>query len=283
MLLGVAAALLWGAADFATALLGRRLPLVAMVVVVQLAGLVVAAGIWLVVRPATDAPAIEYAILALDGIVSAIGYIVVYRSLVLGPIALVSPIAATYAVVAVLLAVVVLGERLGPLLLLGILVTMGGVLLTATDLRAARPRRPEGQPSGVPLALLSALLFGIATFILGRGAQEVGWLPATLLSRTFTAVAAIGIAGIRREPLRLPDRRSYLLVAGLGLLDLVALVAFTYGSTLAPVSLVIAAASTFPLVPVAGGVLFLGERPAPWQYLGIAAVIGGLVYLGLVA
>lgn len=283
MIFGVVAALLWGAADFATALLGRRLPLFPMVVVVQTAGLVIAAGLWFVLRPTFDAPPIEAAILAIDGCISAVGYVVVYRSLVLGPMALVSPIAATYAVVAILLSVVVLGERPGPLLLLGIFITTVGVLLTATDLRAARPRRPEGQPSGVPLALLSALLFGVASFILARGAQQVGWLYATLLSRTFTALAALVIAVARREHLRLPDRGAYVRVAALGVIDLVALVAFVYGSEVAPVSLVVAAASTFPLVPVAGGVIAFGERPAPWQYLGIAAVVGGLVFLGLLA
>lgn len=283
MILGVIAAVLWGAADFSTALLGRRLSLIAMVVGVQTSGLIVAIVIWAIVRPPFDVATSEIVILVLVGSISAIGYEVVYRSLVLGPIALVSPLAATYAVVAVLLAVVVLGERLGPSLLAGIGVTFAGVLLTATDLREGRARRAPGQPSGVPLALIAALLFGVATFVLARAAQEIGWVYATLFGRLSTAVFAVGIAAFRRASLRLPDRRSYLQVAGLGMLDLVALVAFSLGNQVAPVSLVVAAASTFPLVPVAGGVLLLGERPAPWQYLGIAAVIGGLVWLGLAA
>jgi drug/metabolite transporter (DMT)-like permease len=39
--------------------------------------------------------------------------------------------------------------------------------------------------------------------------------------------------------------------------------------------------STYTLIPVAAGVAFLGERPAPNQAAGVLVVIAGLVLLGL--
>ena len=42
-----------------------------------------------------------------------------------------------------------------------------------------------------------------------------------------------------------------------------------------------AASATFVIIPVAAGIAFFGERPAPNQLLGVGLVVGGPVMLGL--
>jgi drug/metabolite transporter (DMT)-like permease len=44
---------------------------------------------------------------------------------------------------------------------------------------------------------------------------------------------------------------------------------------------VAAVSATFPLIPFVGGLVLLRERPAFSQAIGVFAVVGGLVLLGL--
>ena len=107
-----------------------------------------------------------------------------YRALELGPVAVVSPIGATYAVVGVPLAVVFLGERPGPVALVGD-ARHGG----RRDARLDRPPQSSGQGirdvgrPGVPWALVSAVAFGIGGFLLGYFSQQVGWVTGLWASR----------------------------------------------------------------------------------------------------
>ncbi|HXF72167.1 MAG TPA: EamA family transporter, partial [Actinomycetota bacterium] len=58
-------------------------------------------------------------------------------------------------------------------------------------------------------------------------------------------------------------------------------VLFAWGMEVGLVSVVSVVSSTYTLIPVAAGVAFLGERPAPNQAAGVLVVIAGLVLLGL--
>ncbi|MFM8999448.1 MAG: EamA family transporter [Actinomycetota bacterium] len=280
MIWGIAAAILWGVADFSAALLSRRLRAIPTVLLVQTFGLVVVATLYVVVRPPWTADAADVALLVLDGALAAFAYIALYRGLALGPVALVSPIAASYAVVAIGLAVLVLGDRLGTAVLLASAVTVGGVALTSADPRSREAPRERG---GVPNAVLAAVLFGVGTFILARSSREIGWLTTVLLGRTFTVLGIAALALWRREGVGHVDRRGLAGVAGLGLIDALGILTFAWGTEVALASLVIAASATFPFVSVAGGMLVLEERPARSQLVGIVFVVGGLVWLGLVS
>jgi drug/metabolite transporter (DMT)-like permease len=66
----------------------------------------------------------------------------------------------------------------------------------------------------------------------------------------------------------------------IGICDLVGTALYTQGAAVGLVSVVGAIAATYTLVPVIGGMAFLGERPAPNQLAGIALVVIGLVVMG---
>lgn len=280
MIWGIAAALLWGVADFSAALLSRRLRAIPTVLLVQAFGLAVVATLYVVVRPPWTAGPFDVALLALDGCLAALAYIALYRGLALGPVAIVSPIAASYAVVAIGLAVLLLGDRLGADVLLASGVTIGGVVLTSAD---PRSRETPGERGGVSDALVAAALFGLGTFILARSSQEIGWITTVLLGRAFTVVGIAALAAWRGEGVRHVDRRGLVGVAGLGLVDALGILTFAWGTEVALASLVIAASATFPFVSVAGGMVVLAERPARSQLVGVILVVGGLVWLGLVS
>ena len=279
MIYGLGAAIGWGLADLGAAMSGRRIGSMAATVVAQVTSLVAIALLVLAIRPEWAGDAGNVFILAANGAIVGVAYLAHYRALELGPVAIVSPIVAAYAVPPVVLAVVLLDESLAGFVLVGAIVTLVGVVVASTDLRAASGERFSGP--GVPVGIVSMLLFGLATFTLGRQAQVVGWLPATALGRTFSVLMLLAIAAVRRPRIRGADTTGLGVAAAAGLADIVGVAMYSFGAEVGLISIVTAASATFVLFPIVGGVALFGERPGPTQYAGITLVIGGLLLLGL--
>jgi drug/metabolite transporter (DMT)-like permease len=191
-----------------------------------------------------------------------------------------SPIISGYAAVTVVLAVLVVGERLSGRQTAAIVVTIVGVVLAGADLhRIARLERVA--PLGLVLSLLAMVLIGAFVFGVSYYREELGWLAPIFLGRAFATlflVAHVGRSGWPRA-----DRAPRILaVLGLlALLDTVGYVCFNVGAGVEKTSIVAAASAPYGVVPVVMGVAFLGERPTPPQWAGVALVLAGLVLLGL--
>ena len=287
MIYGLAAALGWGLSDLWAAISGRRIGSGRTVVVAQVSAAVLVTALLLIVRPDLSGIPSVAPWLVPNAFLGAAAFAALYRGLQLGPIAVVSPVLATYAVVPVLLSVILLGETLGGWEVLGVVITISGAVLTSTDPRALRAGT-RTKPAGLSWAIVSTLLFGVATYVMGWAAKEAGFLPSLWFGRmTMTAVfllAAFALwvrkraAGGVGDPI-VPSMLG--LAVMVGVMELVGTIAYARGSEVGLVSIVTAASATYPLIPVLGGVMLLHERPVPTQYLGIAMVIGGLLLLGV--
>ena len=279
MIFGLGAALGWGLADLGAAVSGRKIGSVAATVLAQVTSLVAVAILVVALRPEWTGDAGNVLVLGVNGAIVGLAYLAHYRALELGPVAIVSPIVAAYAVPPVVLAVVLLGETLTGWVLAGAVVTLLGVVVASTDLRAASGKRFSGP--GIPVGIASMLLFGLATFTLGRQAQEVGWLPAMALGRTFSVGTLLAVTAVVRPRFRAAEAVGLGLATIAGLADIFGVAMYSRGAEIGLISIVTAASATFVLFPIVGGVALFGERPGPSQYLGIAMVVGGLLLLGL--
>jgi drug/metabolite transporter (DMT)-like permease len=277
---GLLAALGWGSADFGATVAGRRIGSFPTVIVAQAFSALAATLILLLSGESLDGLGAVIWIVVINGVSTSSAYYMHYRALELGPMVVVSPIGASYAVVGVALAVVILDERPGLLALVGAIVTIAGVMLTSTDLPKLRAGT-HGRPPGLWWAVAAAICFGVAAFTLGRAAQLVGWVPSLWASRAAQAICF--------APLVLVRRREFvgLAAAGIGfalltgMADLLGVVTYSIGSERGFLSIVLAASAVFPMIAVAGSVAFLGERPVPNQYVGVAVVAVGLLLLGI--
>jgi drug/metabolite transporter (DMT)-like permease len=276
------AALAWGVGDLGAALVSRRVGSLATVLLVQLAGLIAILAVAAAVRPSWSGRWTDVALLVANGVIVAIAYVLHYRALELGPVALVSPLTSAYAVIPIALAWLVLGERIGVGFGLGAALATAGVVLVTADPRqfgeAAAMRR-----DGLPYALGAMALFGVATFVLGVVSRHAGWLPTVALGRVFTVVALGPLFLVRRPAVG--SAGGGIVAAGLlvGVADILGIMSFARGAQVAALSVVSAVSATFPLIPFVGGLVLLRERPAFSQALGVLAVVGGLVLLGLAA
>jgi drug/metabolite transporter (DMT)-like permease len=281
VIFGLFAALGWGLADFFGALAGRRIGAISAVMAGQLLSalfitvVVVATGeslrplradVWLVV---------------LNGAVAAFAYTTHYKALELGPVAVVSPIGAGYALVGVALAVLILGERPSGVALAGAGIAILGVALVSTDLKKLRQGIANRLP-GVPWAVVAAISFGVAGFLLGWISDRAGWIPGLWGSRVTQIVFYVPLVAVFRRELsrvRLGFGLWIALLAGAG--DILGVVMFSAGSERGLNSIVLAASAVFPLIAVTLSVIVFKERLVANQLVGIVLVVGGLLLRGL--
>ena len=261
MIYGLVAALGWGLADFGGAVVGRRIGSLSTVVVSQGFNALFMTGLIALGEHdlGTLGPYIGF--VALNGVASAVAYVTHYRALQLGPVAIVSPIGATYAV--------------------GGVVTVVGVMLASTDLRKVEEGLHRARPPGLPWAIVSAVMFGVGGFLLGYLSQRVGWVVGLWASRMAQLVAFSSYAAFRRSEITgIGVNGATAGAVGVGLADLLGVIAYSAGAEMGFVSIVLTASAVFPLIAVVLSVVLLHERPVPNQYAGIALVIGGLLMLG---
>ena len=284
------AAALWGLADLGTAVVARRTGSFRTLVIAQFAATLLLTFVLFAGAPFGHLGTAAWAV-PLTGAFATLAYFGLYKGLELGPVALVSPITAAYAAVTVILAVVILNETLSPLAAGGAALTIAGVVIATTSPRTLRMKgtdEPFGR-HGITYAVVAMLAFGITTFVIGAYSGTTGWFAPVYLSRlgTVATLTVMMVMGGKRIPWiaeATPGRIAPSVVAGavaIGIADVVGLLFFARGGQLGFVAVAAAASAVFPLVPIAGGMFVFGERPAPVQLAGVAAVIGGLVLLGL--
>ncbi|WP_199198959.1 EamA family transporter [Amycolatopsis sp. CA-128772] len=202
--------------------------------------------------------------------------VVLQRGYRVGDLSVVYPVArGTGPLLSVLAAVLVLGERPGPLGLVGAFLVIAGVLVISTGRRADDPRAVH---AGIRYGLLTgAVIAGytlwdahsvtglgvppVVYFGLGSVLQSVLLVPGALADRG-------EVARIWRE-----QRREVLVVA---VLSPVAYVLVLFALTMAPVSLVAPARELSIVLGSLAAWLVLGERDAGRRLAGAVIVLSGI-------
>jgi drug/metabolite transporter (DMT)-like permease len=282
MLLGLGSALGFGLADLFGAVSTRRIGVPLTVLIIQALSAAVLSLLLLTPLTGSLTPlvGVRLAIVA-GGFLGIVSYFSFFRALMLGPVAIVSPVFASYAVVTVVLSVALNGERLSALALAGIASTLAGVALASAR---GGPGERSASGGGIPFALIAMVAWGVASYLLGRAAQQTGWFfplyGARLAELTGALLVAI-VLGARGALGSVPGGRSVLIACASGLADNAGVAAFVRGSQLGLVSITSAVSASFPLIVIAGSLLLFQERPSARQWVGILAAIVGLVVLGI--
>ena len=284
MIFGLAAAIGWGLADYAGAVAGRRIGSTPAVVFGQVLSAIFMTVLVLATGQDLGRVGTLLWLVAANGVVTATAYATHYYALQLGPVAVVSPIGATYAIPAIAMAIAFRGERPTVLALVGAAVTVVGVALVSTDLAKLRAGIRNHAP-GTRWALVSALGFGVAAFLLGVAAKELGWVLGLWASRIAQLACYLPLVVIQRRAfVRLPGmsglRFGVAIALAAGAADILGVTSFSAGSEAGFISIVVAASAVFPAIAVGLSIGFLRERLVANQWVGVALVLPGLMMLG---
>jgi drug/metabolite transporter (DMT)-like permease len=265
--LALGASLSWGLGDFLGGLKSRTLHVLTVLVVSQVVGLG-AALVWVVASgegmPSWSATAWAMA----AGAAGCLGIATLYRGMAIGAMGIVAPISAVAAVIPFAVGIAS-GERPGALQVVGILLALTGVAVASREPAA----RGGGRASGIGLALLAALGFGLYFVFADRAADEsVPYAVAT--ARGFSLLLALIAALVVGASLR-PGRSSLPALAAVGLCDVGANMLFSLATTMGYLSIVAVLAALYPVVTVALAAVLLHERVAPTQRMGVAGALVG--------
>jgi drug/metabolite transporter (DMT)-like permease len=265
--LALGASLSWGLGDFLGGLKSRTLHVLTVLVVSQVVGLA-AALVW-VVSSGDPVPGWSATVLAVAaGASGCLGIATLYRGMAIGAMGIVAPISAVSAVFPFAVGIAS-GERPGPLQVAGILLALTGVAVASRE----PADRGGGRASGIGLALLAALGFGLYFVFADRAADEsVPYAVAT--ARGFSLLLALVAALLVGASLR-PGRSSLPALAVIGLCDVGANMLFSLATTRGFLSIVAVLAALYPVVTVALAAVVLHERVAPTQRLGVAGALVG--------
>jgi drug/metabolite transporter (DMT)-like permease len=266
VVLALGASLSYGLGDFLGGLTSRRLHVLTVLGLSQLAG-AVAVAVWVAVagEPFLGAGAAAAAMAA--GLCGITGLAALYRGMAIGAMGVVAPISSIAAAIPFAYGVA-RGERPSLLQFAGVVVALAGLVLVS---RA--PGATRAVAAGVGLAFLAALGFGLYFVFLGEAAGDsVPW--AVLVARVTSSGLAIGVALAAGVTLR-TGRQLLVPVLAVGLCDVSANVLFALASTRGLLSVVSVLTSLYPAVTTALAAAVLRERVSAGQLAGAATVLGG--------
>jgi drug/metabolite transporter (DMT)-like permease len=277
---GLSAALIWAVHDLLARKLSQGAALLPIIAVVFGAGLIVLLPVALSLGDWAAMTGAAWAIAAASGLAYALAGGSLYKAFSLAPVRLVSPVIGAYPMLSLGIAVAQ-GRAVsgGDWLAVGAIVL--GVAIVAI---AARDDGPEGYAASPRVALgwaaLAALGFA-ATFALGQEATRQGSeLPVMLVGRVVALGVILALIAGRGGPV-LPVRPQIWVIALMGVFDAVALGLVIASGGLPHAEYASVASSLFGVLTVLLAAWFLKEAVRPVQWLGIAAVFGGIAALGL--
>jgi drug/metabolite transporter (DMT)-like permease len=290
ILLGLVTALCWGGADLFARFATRRIGTFRTMLYMQMCGFCLLTlamprlGGWGHLFDGSGWRPWAWGILA--GVLNTSSTLSLYRSFEIGKLSIVAPISACYPVLTMLLSALT-GERLTPLRLFGLVLTIAGVILVARGEETpddTNPTDEEAQPAkkrlGVGWALFSAFGFGIMFWLLGlRVVPLLGGSPSVWIIRLTSVAATALVMLVARQSRALPLRRDAPWILGVGLLDTSAYVFNNYGMLHEQTSVVSVLASLYGAVTVALAALFLREKVTASQWLGIVAIFIGIILI----
>lgn len=269
--LALASALLWGISDFGGGLLGRRAPILGVLITTQAVGFLIALAITAIRRePMMAGPDLG---LAVGGAgLASIGVGGLYRGLAVGRMGIVAPVAAVLtAATPALIGVILQGVPSGP-------VVIGfGIAIAAVVIVSLAPADGSGRPSGLAYALVAGVALGLLSVFFSRISMTYVFAPLTVL-RGVVILIFLTLVATRRLPWRVP-RSSWPLVLAVGVVDLVGNAAFITASRTGDLAIAAVLSSLYPVVTVLLAATLLREQITRSHAAGVGLALVAIVLI----
>ena len=313
ILLGLAAAVLYGCGDFIGGTASRKVSVLTVLMLAESAGSVVALAAAALSPGAASLAGLAWG--AGAGMAGGLGLILFYTGLATGPMSVVAPVSGLVSTILPVAVALAEGERPGLGVYAGALLCFVAIVL-ASSAGGADGSRPEGgrdrrgrtEPAGRSGAgrTIRALAYGVGAgslfglfFLLIRNAGQSGtlWPVASArvgeLASVLAAAAVLQLAVRRRnrgQPRSEPSGtgpgaagpggaygRLLMVAAGAGVIDVIANICYVTAARTGMFGLAVVLASLYPGVTVLLARMVLGERLRGVQQAGLALAAIGIV------
>ena len=272
VLLALASALFYGAADFCGGFTARKTSTIATVFVSQLAGFVPVL-LALPFLPAAHVSNSDWLWGVIAGLSGGIGVALLYQALAIGTMAVVAPITAVCAAMIPVIVAFLLGERLRHSAIIGIALAFAAIALVSQPSTRSRDRSSNlgSSSSSLLLALLAGIVVGLFFLSLARTTTGAGMWP--LIAARITSVVLFGSYALTTgQSLKMNGTATKIAVTG-GVLDMLANIVYMLAARAGPLSIVVTLASLYPAGTVILARIVLRERLSLAQVLGIVCAV----------
>ncbi|UBV44745.1 EamA family transporter (plasmid) [Deinococcus taeanensis] len=252
---GLGAAMAFGAGDFSGGLATKLDPVTRVVALGHLLSLVLFVGLAVVSGEAWPQPA-DLAWGALAGAGGVVGLGCLYRGLALGPMGTVAAISAVLAASLPVVTTVLLGDHLGTVQLVGMVLALLGVTVLSRDSSQGR--------GGVGLAALAGLGFG--TFFLCLGQTQTGAVFWPLVMARIVSGSVMLLLALRGPGLR---PQAVVPIVGSAALDALGNVLFVIAAQTGRLAEASVLSNAYPAFTVLLALLVLRERLRLDQWWGL--------------
>lgn len=264
-ILGLSAALSWGASDFSGGFLTRRAPLVGVVLTAQAVGLV----LLLLLALTLGEPLPSFGALAWGGAAGVVGFgatLILFRTLASGSMGIAAPVIGMLALaLPVLFGVLTEG--------LPEAVQVLGFTLVAMSIWILSSSEQAGGLQGLRGAVGAGLGLGLYLILLDQaGASSIYW-PLVAARAGSCTLALLTVVATAKQQVWRPHAKLLPLMAGIGILDVLGNVCFVLSSQLGRLDVSAVLSSLFPAVTVALAWLVLKEPLTRGKSLGIVLSI----------
>ena len=274
VVLGLAAAVLYGVGDFAGGIGARKVTALTVLLLSYPVGAVLMAAMLPLFGGHLDGRAAGYG--AAGGIAGLVGVVLLYGLMTVAPINIVSPVSAVLAAIVPVGAGVLLGERPQVAAWFGIVLGLGAVVLVSrtTD------QHPHGRmpPRVIALACLSGVGFGLYFIALARAGDHSGLWPL-VVSRICSALLVVPLAKARGAFTFVRERRLLGVIVVAGTCDALANMCFLLASREGLLSIASVLTSLYPASTVLLAVLLLREHVSRVQRVGLGLAAASIVLI----
>lgn len=262
VILALTSALCWGISDFGGGAIGRRGPVLGVLLFTQGVGAVLAVTL-AAARHESMVEGPDLALTIIAGLLATIGVGSLYRALSIGRMGIVAPVAA----VLTALAPALIGMALQGVPSLVVIGGMG-LAIVAVIIVSAVPDHAADRPTGLPLAIVGGLTLGLLGFTISRISGSYLLSPLALQRLIQVAIfAVVVVAG--RQAWRLP-RSTWPLAVLVGFLDLFGNVTFLTAARSGHLAIAAVVSSLYPVVTVLLAATILRERITVSHAAGVA-------------
>jgi drug/metabolite transporter (DMT)-like permease len=275
LLLGLSSSLAYGCADFLGGLGARKAHVLRTVMIAAPASLVVELLLWPVFGASFDPATIAWG--AASGVASAAAFVLLYRTLAIGPMNVLSPVTAVVSAALPVAVGLVQGEHLAVTGMVGLPLALVAVVLVSAGpgVGTARPSR-----TALLLAFGAGAAIALQLVFLHQAPSGSGIAPL-IVGRSVSSAITLAAAGLLHRRLG-PQRPAYAMSAGAGALDSVANLLFLLAARSGDLAVVAVLVALYPAATVLLARGVLAERIHRGQLVGLgaAAVAVSLLALG---
>ncbi|MFF7649943.1 EamA family transporter [Streptomyces sp. NPDC007983] len=274
LLLALGSSLAYGCADFLGGLGARKAHVLRTVMVAAPASLAIELLLWPLLGASFSPRVLGWG--AASGVASAAAFALLYRTLAIGPMNVLSPLTALVSAALPVAVGLSQGERLGIAGLVGLPLALIAVVLVSAGHGAgsARPSR-----TALLLGFGAGTAIALQLICLHQAPSDSGVAPL-IVGRTVASTVTLAAAGLMRRKLG-PERPAYAMSATAGVLDSLANLLFLLASRSGDLAVVAVITALYPAgtVLLARGVLAERVHRGQLVGLGTAAVAVSLLAL----